>query len=89
VASDIPAFAAVLENGRLGSLFESENPAELAKAVIEMCRNENARNEFSLNGLEKSKKYDWDDVAKQIESVYEISAANRPKVSIGSEKLDD
>ena len=89
VASDIPAFAAVLENGRLGSLFESENPAELAKAVIEMCRNENARNEFALNGLETSKKYDWDDVAKQIESVYEISAANRPKVSTGSEKLDD
>lgn len=88
VASDIPAFAAVLENGKLGKLFQSEDATDLAKTVIELLRDESARKLLSNIGLETSEKYDWNQVASQIESVYEISAANQPKVTVGNEKND-
>lgn len=86
VASDIPAFSAVLENGKLGKLFKSEDSTDLAKTVIDLLRDEITRKNLSETGIASSEKYDWNDVASQIESVYEISAANRPNVTVGSEK---
>jgi phosphatidylinositol alpha-mannosyltransferase len=34
VASDIPAFRAVLENGESGELFKNEDPSDLAKVLV-------------------------------------------------------
>ncbi len=76
----------MLENGKLGKLFKSEDSTDLAKTVIDLLRDESTRKNLSETGIASSEKYDWNDVASQIESVYEISAANRPNVTVGSEK---
>ncbi|MEY4735672.1 MAG: hypothetical protein RL428_1007, partial [Actinomycetota bacterium] len=38
VASDIPAFEALLGEGRYGSLFASENPGALSKAIVDLLK---------------------------------------------------
>jgi len=85
VASDIPAFKAVLENGDAGTLFTNENSAELAKVLVALLRDGEKREKLSENGKLSAQKYDWQVVAEQIENVYEMATADGQKVSLSSE----
>ena len=85
VASDIPAFKAVLENGDAGTLFTNENSAELAKVLVTLLRNGEKREKLSENGKLSAQKYDWQVVAEQIENIYEMATAGGQKVSLSSE----
>ena len=82
VASDIPAFAAVLENGKYGKLFKSGDSTDLAKVIIELLRDRDARNEMAKNGQEYAAKFDWDVVAKDIFEVYEMAIVGSGKVGL-------
>ncbi|WP_124054892.1 glycosyltransferase family 4 protein [Arcanobacterium ihumii] len=73
VASDIPAFRAVLQNGKCGFHFENENPVALADAINEALEDVNGRLEKSRNGEEHAEIYDWGTVASQIYEVYETA----------------
>ena len=85
VASDIPAFKAVLENGDAGNLFTNENSAELAKVLVALLRDGEKREKLSENGKLSAQKYDWQVVAEQIENIYEMATAGGQKVSLSSE----
>ena len=85
VASDIPAFKAVLENGQLGELFINENPADLARVLISLLKDNERRSKLGVNGKLSAQKYDWQVVAEQIESVYEMAIAGGQRVSLSSE----
>jgi phosphatidylinositol alpha-mannosyltransferase len=85
VASDIPAFDDLLGQGRFGSLFESENSTELAKIVIDLLRDKEKRSTFARAGKEHAQIFDWDVVAKQIYSVYEMSIVGSEKVRLASD----
>ena len=85
VASDIPAFKAVLENGEAGTLFANEDSAELAKSLVALLRDDQRREKLSENGKLSAQKYDWQVVAEQIESVYEMAIAGGQRVSLSSE----
>ena len=85
VASDIPAFKAVLENGDAGTLFTNENSAELAKVLVALLRDGEKREKLSENGKLSAQKYDWQVVAEQIENIYEMATAGGQKVSLSSE----
>jgi len=85
VASDIPAFKAVLENGDAGTLFTNENSEELAKVLVALLRDGEKREKLSENGKLSAQKYDWQVVAEQIENVYEMATADGQKVSLSSE----
>ena len=85
VASDIPAFKAVLENGDAGTLFTNENSEELAKVLVALLRDGEKREKLSENGKLSAQKYDWQVVAEQIENVYEMATAGGQKVSLSSE----
>ncbi len=85
VASDIPAFKAVLENGDAGTLFTNENSAELAKVLVALLRDGEKREKLSENGKLSAQKYDWQVVAEQIENVYEMATAGGQRVSLSSE----
>lgn len=85
VASDIPAFDSLLGSGEFGALFESENSAELAKVVIELLRDREKRNVFARKGKEHAQIFDWDVVAEQIFSIYEMALVGAEKITLSSE----
>ena len=85
VASDIPAFDDLLGSGQYGALFESENPTDLAKVIIELLRDDAKRRILSENGKSRGKSFDWTVVAEQIYSVYEMSIVGSEKVRLASD----
>jgi phosphatidylinositol alpha-mannosyltransferase len=85
IASDIPAFKAVLENGEVGDLFKNEDSADLAKAIVGLLRDDDRRKKLASDGKLSAQKYDWQVVAEQIESVYEMAIAGGQRVTLSSE----
>lgn len=85
IASDIPAFDDLLGQGEYGALFETENPTELAKVVIDLLRDKTKRKELSSRGRERAREFDWKVVAEQIFSVYEMSIVGSQKVHLASD----
>jgi len=85
VASDIPAFKAVLENGEAGELFKNEDSADLAKVLVALLRDGDKRKRLGENGRLSAQKYDWQVVAEQIENVYEMAIAGGQRVTLASE----
>ena len=85
VAADIPAFVALLENGKYGKLFKSEDATDLAKVVIDLLRDQDARNQMARSGQEYAQKFDWDVVARDIFEVYEMAIVGSGKVGLVSD----
>ena len=85
VASDLPAFTKLLDNGSAGALFASENSDDLADTIINLLGNQEMREKIAIAGYEKAKSFDWDSVGDQILSVYEMALAGNTKVSLASE----
>ena len=85
VASDIPAFKAVLENGAAGDLFINGDSADLAKVLVALLRDDQRRKKLAENGKLSAQKYDWQVVAEQIEHIYEMAIASGDKVRLSSE----
>lgn len=82
VASDIPAFAAVLQNGKYGKLFKSEDSTDLAKVIIDLFRNKEERDELAKAGQKYAQRFDWDVVAHDIFEVYEMAIVGSGKVGL-------
>ena len=85
VASDIPAFDDLLGHGEFGALFTSEDATDLAKVVIDLLRDENRRKDLATIGRSRGQSFDWDIVAQQIYSVYEMSIVGGDKVKLASD----
>ncbi|MEY4972928.1 MAG: hypothetical protein RL399_885 [Actinomycetota bacterium] len=85
VASDIPAFEALLGEGRYGSLFASENPRALSKAIVDLLKDGAKRDLLKLDGKEYAQGFDWDAVAERIYDVYEMAMVGLGKVVLSSE----
>lgn len=85
VASDIPAFGALLGDGAYGTLFESESPQDLARAINEVLSDEGVRNRLRTDGKAYAQSFDWDVVAERIYDVYEMAMVGLGKVVLSSE----
>ena len=85
VASDIPAFQALLGDGKYGSLFTSEDSASLATTVVDLLQDDERRNKLRINGKEHAESFDWDVVAQRIYDVYEMAMVGLGKVSLSSD----
>lgn len=85
VASDIPAFDSLLGGGEFGALFESENSTDLAKVIIDLLRDETKRKELASAGKKHAQVFDWDVVAEQIFSIYEMAIVGGKGVSLSSD----
>lgn len=75
VASDLGAFRRVLDDGAAGALFRNEDPADLARAIVEALDDPEgtaARREHARAWV---RRYDWSTVTSQIEAVYEMAVA--------------
>ena len=85
VASDIPAFDDLLGHGEFGALFKSEDPTDLAKVIIDLLRNDTKRADLAVAGRARGQSFDWENVANQIYSVYEMSIVGSEKVKLVSD----
>mgnify|MGYP006181736437 FL=1 len=85
VASDIPAFDDLLGQGQFGALFKSEDSTDLAKVIIDLLRDEKKRSELATAGRSRGQSFDWQIVAEQIYSVYEMSIVGSEKVKLATD----
>lgn len=85
VASDIPAFKYLLDDGRYGKLFENENSEQLATAILELLRKPEIRGELARLGLERAARFDWSQVSDEIMNVYLHARGENEKVSLVSD----
>lgn len=85
VASDIPAFKALLGEGRYGSLFTSEDPQSLASSIVTILQDSQLREKFRSEGKVYAQSFDWDVVAERIYDVYEMAMVGLGKVTLSSE----
>ncbi len=85
LASDIPAFDSLLGHGKYGSLFQSENPEDLAKRAIELFNNPELRRTIARAGREYAQSFDWDVVAERIYDVYEMAMVGHNGVTLTSD----
>ncbi|SOE03170.1 glycosyltransferase family 4 protein [Blastococcus haudaquaticus] len=71
VASDLDAFARVLEDGKAGVLVRRDDAAALAGALGELLGDPARRAELSARGQQAAASYDWQLLARRILAVYE------------------
>ena len=70
VASDIPGYRTVLDHGVQGLLVEPRHPQALAKAVIDLLRDQDLRTQMGSQGQVKAADYDWPRVAVRVLDFY-------------------
>lgn len=85
VASDLPAFKALLEDGKSGALFRNEDSADLARKIVKLLDADTDRSAVAQAGYEKAMTFDWDVVGSQILSVYELALVGNSRVSLASD----
>jgi phosphatidylinositol alpha-mannosyltransferase len=86
VASDLPAFRSVLGDGRFGRIFENESSSELARAIIELARQDSARKLLAAEAQIGAGRFDWEVVGAEIMNVYMHAVGAGEKVVVGSEQ---
>ena len=85
VASDITAFDSLLGHGDYGTLFQSENPDDLATKVIELLKDSERRRAIADRGKIYAQSFDWDVVADKIYDVYQMAMVGGTGVTLSSE----
>ncbi|KIF05346.1 GDP-mannose-dependent alpha-(1-2)-phosphatidylinositol mannosyltransferase [Streptomyces sp. RSD-27] len=71
LASDLDAFAQVLDQGAAGELFANEDADSLAAAAVALLRDPERRAELSARGSAHVRRFDWSTVGADILAVYE------------------
>ncbi|MDG4858950.1 glycosyltransferase family 4 protein [Streptomyces sp. T-3] len=74
LASDLDAFAQVLDQGAAGELFANEDADALADAAVRLLGDPARRAELSERGSAHVRRFDWSTVGADILSVYETVA---------------
>ena len=77
VASDLPAFRAVLENGRLGRLFPPDDPAALASCVLAALNEPGPTAAMVCRASRAVRRYDWSTVTDEVMDVYDAVLAGQ------------
>lgn len=85
VASDIPAFKYLLDNGNYGVLFENENSTDLAAKIIGLLRSVEERKRLSDAGSIRAMRFDWSEVGAEIMNVYLHAISKGEKVTLTSD----
>lgn len=89
VASDIPAFRAVLEDGRAGALFDTGSSDSLASALVELLGDHERLDALADAGQRASAQYDWEVVADKVFEVYKLAIAMGSPSDSGSRRARD
>ncbi|MEU2334195.1 glycosyltransferase family 4 protein [Streptomyces sp. NPDC013172] len=81
LASDLDAFAQVLDQGAAGELFANEDADALAQAAVRLLENPERRAELRQRGSVHVRRFDWSTVGADILSVYETVTAGAAAVA--------
>jgi phosphatidylinositol alpha-mannosyltransferase len=74
LASDLDAFAQVLDQGRAGELFANEDAGSLADAAVRLLGDPERRAALRARGSAHVRRFDWSVVGSDILAVYETVA---------------
>ena len=78
VASNIPGYVDVVNDGLEGLLVRPKRDRELAEAVVRLLRDEELRRAMGETGRRRALEYRWDRVAAQVLDFYAEVSARRP-----------
>ncbi|MFE9021738.1 glycosyltransferase family 4 protein [Streptomyces sp. NPDC007808] len=81
LASDLDAFAQVLDQGAAGELFANEDADALAEAAVRLLEDPKRRAELRERGSAHVRRFDWSTVGADILSVYETVTAGAAAVA--------
>jgi phosphatidylinositol alpha-mannosyltransferase len=81
VASDLPAFRRVLEDGRSGRLFPNQDSEALATAASDLLLDPRAREDLVRAADIRVRSFDWDRVVDEVIAVYDSVRLPGEKVS--------
>ena len=81
LASDLDAFAQVLDQGGAGELFTNEDAEALAEAAVRLLGDPARRAELRERGSAHVRRFDWSTVGADILSVYETVTAGAAAVA--------
>jgi phosphatidylinositol alpha-mannosyltransferase len=81
LASDLPAFAQVLDQGAAGELFANEDADALAEVAVRLLGDPDRLAELRRSGSAHVRRFDWSTVGADILSVYETVAAGAAAVA--------
>lgn len=70
VASDIPGYAGVVEQAGGGLLFRTGDPADLARSLVRLLRDESLRARMRDEGLSGVRAFSWEALTPRLEAVY-------------------
>ena len=70
VASKVGGIPYIVEDGKTGLLFESENVEDLAEKIITLLKDEELRDNMGKVGRERAKEFTWEKVAESTVEVY-------------------
>ncbi|GCE77398.1 GDP-mannose-dependent alpha-(1-2)-phosphatidylinositol mannosyltransferase [Cellulomonas biazotea] len=75
VASDLGAFARVLDDGAAGVLFRTGDSDDLARTLVRVLHDPDLRARVVATARESVRRYDWSVVTDQVQAVYEMAVA--------------
>ncbi|MFI2241911.1 glycosyltransferase family 4 protein [Streptomyces chrestomyceticus] len=81
LASDLDAFAQVLDQGEAGELFANEDAEALAAAAVRLLGDPDRLAELRERGSRHVRRFDWSTVGADILAVYETVAAGAAMVA--------
>ncbi|OEV28389.1 alpha-(1-2)-phosphatidylinositol mannosyltransferase [Streptomyces nanshensis] len=81
LASDLDAFAQVLDGGEAGELFPKEDAGALAEAAVRLLADPERRERLRAYGSRHVRRFDWSTVGADILAVYETVADGAAAVS--------
>ncbi|WP_182618700.1 glycosyltransferase family 4 protein [Promicromonospora sukumoe] len=73
VASDLGAFARVLDDGAAGALFRTGDPGDLATTVLALLADPARRDAYRAHAAQWVQRFDWSGVTEQVLAVYEMT----------------
>ncbi|KAB8162582.1 glycosyltransferase [Streptomyces sp. 3MP-14] len=81
LASDLDAFAQVLDGGTAGELFANEDAEALAAAAVRLLGDADRRAELTGRGSRHVRRFDWSTVGADVLAVYETVTAGAGAVA--------
>jgi len=70
ITSNVGGIPFVVEDGKTGLLFESENVEDLAEKIVILLKDEKLRRKMGDAGLERVKEFTWNKITEQTVEVY-------------------
>jgi phosphatidylinositol alpha-mannosyltransferase len=83
VASDIPGYRTILEDGKQGYLAPPRDYEAIAQSIVKILRDPQLAKKMGEEGRKKALKYSWENIAQQVEAYYEELLSHHHRNSRG------